>query len=459
MTEKAKKMNKILPIVLFGCFILVFNLLFTRLFIKTDDGNFLGIVNNPLFSYEEWLTERYNTVSGRTVGEFLLSFFLKHNLVAWKILNTAAITYIVCFWYKLSQIFDGEFDYIKRQIVCCCGIFSMLISCLNPSVFWFSGSFSYLLPFAGMLMTVSPLVFYVFDQKVSDFRFLISFFFAFIGTMQEQSAACCTAIYLILLLLVLIKKKKFKISMFIPVISISICDWFLFTAAGAKGRNIMESQASFPIYSDYNIFQKLSCGLAAFFSNSYYLSNFLMLMFIALLSVLIFEKSRDNHKTKIVLIGINIFAFATCVLFNYLIAAIKKGLPHIIFRNSFYKNEFNRDFYVLFILGCILSIVIIGLVCFLMYQEKKLGIIIGLCVSAGFCSALVMSFSPTVFSSGQRVAFYTNMFVITACIVLFSNISRSKLSDFIYKTLIIYSSASFVINCFAFRLAEHPIMG
>lgn len=446
-------------IVLFGFLILAFHLFFTRLMIKTDDGHFLGIVNNPDFTYAGWLTERYNTVSGRTVGEFLLAFFLQHDFILWQLANTAMIFYIVCFWFRLSKVFDGQLEQKKRQIICCCGIFAMMVSCLNPSTFWYAGSFSYLWPFAGMLMTIAPLVFYVFDQKVAAWRFWLSFVFAFIGTMQEQSAACCTALYLILLLIITIKKKPLKIALFIPLLSIAVCDWFLFTAPGAKGRNVMESQASFPQYTNYSLFEKLSCGLSSFFANNYYLSNFLLLIFVALLSIMLFEKSQEKGKAKGILIGINVFALVCCVIVNYTVAAIQKGLPHMIFRNAFYQNEYHWDFYVLFILGCILTMILMGMVCVLLRRDAKTGIIIGLCVAAGFCSAIVMSFSPTVFSSGQRVAFYTNMFVITACIVLFSNLSQSKLTNGIYKALIVYASATFIVNCFAFRLIEHPLMG
>lgn len=442
---------------IFALAVFVFHLLFTRLFIKTDDGNFLGIVSSPDFTYLGWLTERYNTVSGRTVGEFLVAFFLKHNLLFWKIINTAMITYIAFFWYKLSEAFCGGFSESKKQIFCCCGIFTMLVTCLNPSVFWYAGSLSYLWPFAGVLMTVSPLVFCVLKGRVSSARLISSFFTAFIGTMQEQAAACCTALYLILIAAIIYKKIKIKISMFLPMIPIFICDYFLFTSPGAEGRSVMEANASFSLYTDYGIFQKLLCGLASFFSNSYYLSNFLIIVFIALLSVAIYNNSKT--KSKSALIGINIFSAAVCVAVNYGVAAFEKALPHIIFRNSFTKGSFDVSFYILFSLGCVLSAVIAVMVCILIRQNPKIGLIIGICVAAGFFSALAMGFSPTVFSSGQRTGFYTNMFVVTACVILLSSSPKTKLTSFIYNAFTLYAGITFTLNCFAFKLFEHPLMG
>ncbi|MBO5410138.1 MAG: hypothetical protein J6A60_02645, partial [Clostridia bacterium] len=84
---------------------------------------------------------------------------------------------------------------------------------------------------------------------------------------------------------------------------------------------------------------------------------------------------------------------------------------------------------------------------------------VALCLAAGFGCAIMMSFTPSIFASGQRAYFFTNMFVITACCALFASVRKSKTADFLYKAAVFYASATFVINCFAFRLAEHPLMG
>ena len=148
-----------------------------------------------------------------------------------------------------------------------------------------------------------------------------------------------------------------------------------------------------------------------------------------------------------------------CIILNYSISAMEKSLPHIIFRNAFIRNEFNKTFYLLFILGCILTSIILIMVFVLIKYQRKIGVLVGICTAAGFCCSIVMSFSPTVFSSGQRVAFYTNMFVITACIVLFSTIYKTKTKEILSKLWIAYAGITFCVNCFAFKLIEHPLMG
>ena len=62
------------PLVGYGAILLAFCLFCTRLFFKTDDGNFTGILLSPDFSLYGFLSQRYLTWSGRTVGEALLLF-------------------------------------------------------------------------------------------------------------------------------------------------------------------------------------------------------------------------------------------------------------------------------------------------------------------------------------------------------------------------------------------------
>ena len=114
--RKNDNLKKYLTPFVFFLIILIFHLVFTRLLIKTDDGHFSGIVNAPDFTYSGWLTERYNTVSGRTIGEFLLVFFLRNNLIFWKLANSLMMTYPVYFWCKLSETFKGGFTSDEKQV-------------------------------------------------------------------------------------------------------------------------------------------------------------------------------------------------------------------------------------------------------------------------------------------------------------------------------------------------------
>ncbi len=455
---KIKILNKtkeFSPFIIFTVLITAFSLFYTRYFIKMDDGNFLGIVSSPDFTYAGWLTERYQTLSGRTVGEFLMSFFIRQDLIFWQIINALIIVYISSFIYRLARCFSGGFDDKDKQIFCCCGIFLMLISCLNPSVFWFAGSFTYLWPFAGILLTISPLLFYILNGKFNNIEFIISIFSSFIATMQEQSAAICSALYLILIALTIIKH-SFKIRTLIPFIIVLITDIHLFNSPGAHNRMELSITESFPRFAEFGILDKIFCGFSVFSANTYFLSNFLLLLFVALLSVKIYSLTNKNKKLLIIL---NAFAAFTCIVVNYVSAIIDKGLAHMIFRKCIIKNEYTFCFYLLISLSIILTIIIAFLVVKLLLLDNKIGLIVAVSSAAAICSLIVLGFSSSIFLSGQRIAFFSNMLIVTSCAVIFSSLPKNKTTKSLYTSAVIYASLTFIIDCFAFKLFELPLMG
>lgn len=84
------------PLAVYGVILLAFCLFCTRLFFKTDDGNFTGIMLSPDFSLYGFLSQRYLTWSGRTVGEALLMLFLRARWFA------GSLSILAC--YSISPI-------------------------------------------------------------------------------------------------------------------------------------------------------------------------------------------------------------------------------------------------------------------------------------------------------------------------------------------------------------------
>ena len=461
MREKIKHFtqHKYFPLLCYAVIITAFSLFLTRYFIKMDDGNFLGIVSAPDFTYRGWLTERYNTLSGRTFGELLLAFFIRRDVTLWKLANSAILVYISFIWFRVAEAFDGEISLRRRQIFCCCAMFMMMVSCLNPSVFWFAGSFTYLWPFFGLVVTVVPILFYSLGIKVSKFETVLSVPAVLIATAQEQSAAAVTALYVILLAVLIVKKMKLRFSFLVPLPVLAVCDFHLFSSPGAAARSVMEAQSGFVRYTEMGLLEKLGCGLAVFFANSFYLSNFLILLFIGLLCVALYSVAVNKKRCKRLLMAVWIYAAVVCVAVNYSVSLVKRGLPHMFFRSQILKGEYDLSFYVLFSLGCLLLVIIAALSVWLLIKNKKLGFFVAVCLAAGFGCAMAMSFSSSVFASGQRVFFFTNVFVLSACVALLSSLQRTKTADRLYLAAVIYAVAFFAVDCVAFRVIEMPLMG
>jgi hypothetical protein len=93
-----------------------------------------------------------------------------------------------------------------------------------------------------------------------------------------------------------------------------------------------------------------------------------------------------------------------------------------------------------------------------MKKAKLLGFTSALLFAASVASGVVLGFSSSIYASGQRVFFFTDLLMLFASTVLISAVKENK-ARIIYNTAIILALIMFILNCFNFALLEIPIMG
>ena len=99
------------------------------------------------------------------------------------------------------------------------------------------------------------------------------------------------------------------------------------------------------------------------------------------------------------------------------------------------------------------------LIAALIKKNKKLGFTVGVLFSAAVCCAAVLGFSSSVYASGQRVFYYTEMFTLIACAAMYSSLSDSKAKKFAGYAVPTAAFIFYIINCFTYTFLEIPIMG
>lgn len=448
-----KKINdKNKTLLIYGLMIFVFYIFFMRFLVKTDDGNFLGIVFDPDFSRIGFLKERYQTLSGRTVGEFLVTVFYRLNPVVFKIISSLMVIYIGWFFCEISDYFSKGNDGKRRYIFCCSSMFLMLVSILNPAVFWFAGAFTYLWPFTGILLCISAPVFYIIKDRINPVMYVISFVSSALAAAQEQSAAAVLACYIVLLVFAYLKKKKLNVFLFLPLIPAAVCSYFLFTSPGAHRRGVLEAGNGFERFESMNVFEKLFCGYSVFIAHSVFLSFFL----ICILAFLLIYTVIENKKLRTVLYS---FVVLVTVVLNAVLSIKNKGIAHMIIRSSLGSGNITADAWLLIGFGSAVILIILVLMIKLIISNKTVGLSVALCLAAGLGCALVMGFSSSIFASGQRVFFFTEMFIAAACVILYSPLEKNKFTSGIFASSLFYALGTYFVNCFAFTFFETPLMG
>lgn len=444
------------PLIIFSFVTLAFFIFFTHLIIKTDDGHFLGILNEENFKLTEWLSQRYQTVSGRTVSEFLMMIFLKINPIFWKIFASFSFVFVTWFLQKLSGVFSGNLTQQQKNIFCCCVPFLVFIGALNSGAFWFAGSFTFLFPFTAFLLTVAPLTFEYFEIKYNKFVLnLVSVFASLLACSQEQTAALTIAFLLVLFVANAIKR-NLKVYHALPFIFCAASAVWLFTSPGMTGRIEMES-GSFARFNEMNVFEKILCGFSNCFGYSFFMSLIVTGIFALLIFITVYSLY-NGKKEKIFAKIFLAFFVAVCGGLNVVYIAINRTIPDKGFEKLFKSGDYDFINILTLALCFVLLLLFAVMLVLIIRKDSKLGFTVSLLFAAAVCSGVVMGFSSSIYASGQRVFYFTDMLTLFASAVLISA-GKGKKNTVVYNAAVIVALIMFILNCFNFALLEIPIMG
>lgn len=425
-------------------------MLFTRLIIKTDDGHFLGILNENGFNLAEWLRYRYETISGRTVCEFLTMEFLRTNLIVWKLCAALMWIAIVYFIIKITGGFAKGRTYGFALSI----PFLVFVACLNPAAFWFSGSLTYLFPFGCMVLTLAPIVYDLTDTQYKRVPSLIaSFFAAFVACSQEQSAALTLGFYAVTLVFLIIKKKA-KIYHFVSLLPCAFQTYMLFSSPGMQGRMETES-GGFERFGSMGIFDKILCGITNYYSFGFMESVIVFGFFIVILVL----KLKELYSSRALRCSVIAFASFSLVGGNVLSLAMNGAIPDKAFEKMFASGHFTVSGIIITAVCTVTLLLIVISLAMIARKDFKIGISALVCYAAGMCSAVILGFSSSIYASGQRVFFFSEILTLIACAIILSSMKNERHRKATENTAAIVALVMFFVNCMSWAFLEIPIMG
>ena len=449
------KNKKLTPFAVFCAVIVLFYLLFTRLIVKTDDGHFLGILNESGFDLAQWLKLRYETISGRTVCELLTMKFLGTNLIAWKLCAALLWIYIVHFVLRFTSAFGGEKQGTGAFVLCI--PFLVFIGCLNPAAFWFSGSFTYLFPFAGMVITLTPVIYELAEIRYRRMPSLIlSVAAAPIACSQEQSAALTLGFYAVALAFLFIKRRA-KIYSFISLPFCVAQTYILFSAPG-MGERMKAESSGFDGFGSMNMACKILCGLSNYYAFGFMMSVFVFGFFITAVTLKL--RSLKNSRLSGTMSKIlPIFSVLSIVGGNILSLAAERTIPDKAFEKMFISGQISPAGAVIIVLCSVtLALIIVSLV-IIAHEDFRTGFTASVCYIAGVCSAVVLGFSSSVYASGQRVFFFSEMLTLISSAVLLASLKENRARQNVDFSAGVISLCMLFVNCLSWFFLEIPIMG
>lgn len=373
---------------------------------------FLPAVGDDVFSVNTEYTgpifarvkELYYQWSSRPVISAFTIFFLRYKLL-WIFVSPL---FIAAGAYCISFLFANK-DKVKFNWFIC-ALFLIYPFMDMQTAGYVCTTTNYLWPAVFMLVAFIPVKKFFENKIISYWEYPLYAAALIIACNIEQGAGIIAGTYF-LVILILLQRGSIKPFAFIQFALALAVIVFILSAPGNANRMSRELAVWFP-----DFFQIPFSDIAnlAFSSATYHYlfkPNGLFLIFYVLVILVTWQKTGSLKRWSVV----SVPAF-TVIVFGYF-------CPYG--RNAMTKYGIN-DPLMLFLLFA--ASLCIAYSVFSAFKDKEKGLLCLYVIFAGFCSRMVLMFSPTIWGSQTRTYTFMNFALIIASVMLFKELDESKFS-------------------------------
>ncbi|WP_223178935.1 DUF6056 family protein [Paenibacillus sp. B2(2019)] len=395
----------------------------------------------------EFVKNYYLNWNGRIAINYFLTSIIVLDPIVWKILNTMIFILLFFTMYKIVLAITGDRKEKKAYLIIsiCLSIFLLPDAVFWSGSIWVTGSFNYLWPTALGLFSLIPIIYNYFEKEYNNKLIIFNLLAGIYAAYSEQIAAIVITFSTILILLSALKKKKIHIPSILVLAVVIINAIIGYTAPGNVKRFASEASL-FPEYETFSVFGKLFYGL--FYSLWHLVNEASSIMFIIslLITILMFTKNkrimyRIMSLVPVAYFGIRIISAKSrpgnvTTAFDQTLEMFNKSNKISMFDNLYDLPKIFSDYNsksvsmnVSILLG-LLVFLCIALSIVKLFGNSRITIVSFLFYMAALASSIVISFSPTIYASGHRVFYATDILLLillaTLLSVLLNTITESK---------------------------------
>ena len=352
---------------------------------------------------------RYFTWSSRFFIEILMLGSFSVNDGIWRIMDSIAFVVIAESFIKLVVPEDKK----RYSFIAYILILFLPILCLS-SCGWGAVTCNYLWPCAEILPVFVIMKKIYKKEKIQVWQFILTIITAILACNQEQMAVLVFGITLVLLVYrICIKEVAFKYTWFFVVMILisSASLLFILTCPGNSFRYEDELLRNFPEYASLSIFTKILMTIPIEFSYFFGIGKPNMVVIPLLLAITIISFAGNHNKLKpfVLILDLFVLVFGLCGF------VLSRFIHFFIFQNEYLYPYAGISFSVSLveISIFILLAVILTIAVFRCSRDRIHGYLNVMLLAAGYCSAAIQAFSPTVYEVSQgRMIFFTMIIIL-----------------------------------------------
>jgi len=305
-----------------------------------------------------------------------------------------------------------------------------------------SVGYSWLLAFG--LLGLIGLAKIIRDEQLKGVEYPFYFICNLIGIGSLQLSPLLLGFYAIAAIYLLIKK-RYSIFVFIQLFVIIANLIFQLTTPGLRSRFTAEIIYSFPVYESFTFADMLQLG---FLSTVFHYINdsslfFLLFCFVLFIGVCVKQKRVHYRVIAFIPLLFNLLWGS----FNHVFGGFPGHITHTMLTAGSHlivnvSNFFHYRAYIplglAFLFSCYIAVSM-----FLIFGKTYKSLLVQLILLGGFASRMIMSFSPTVFNSGERTFIFMYFCMIICAAMIFQELCL-KLEEK-HQLYIIYGSGTVAV--------------
>ena len=447
-----KKIFKIDNIPYFILAVLIL-LVFSKSTITPGDDEWFSAILNDAFNGNlmDYLHHRYINWTGRIIIESIMVPMFGYNLWVWRILNTIMTIILALGIYKLIPYkYVDKITATKRLLiksVICISIFTIHKDVFLTAISWITGSFNYLWPVACAILVMLPFKNALFNERFNKRWYFILIFAVILGANMEQASLVILCFALITNIYLIIRDKKIRVDLIIFNIFIAVNSAILFLAPGNYVRSASETITWFGQWDMISLPTKVMMGTNLLLEQMFRNEIILITVLVGLVNIVIWKKYKD--------ILIRILAAIPMIVVIIKIVERVFGVLNINTNLLIFKlfnvqnlNILNFDDIKIFLPTSILlcTLLIIPVVFLLIFDKVEMKYLSVILYLASICSALSISISPTIYASGARIFFVTDILIIIVSVLILSEYLREwRINIYLILVFIILFGNSFML--------------
>lgn len=374
----------------------------------------------------EWVSHRYLSWSGRIPIEALLPFFLSQNIWLWRLINTGAFLLLVAALYRHGSIYRSEYraglHFWLYWFFVLISIFLVNRYVLEQGMLWATGSINYLWPSACLLVALVPFTRIAGGERaVKPVEIACSALALCYASFHEQTAIVLVCFMMITQILYFYKAREINPAcLFLSLMAI-INSVLLFAAPGNAIRYVKEIERFYPDFDTLTITEKLYEGLNYTILNHWLYDSYKPFLIIILLTLYLVTWSGHTRWVRY-LAAVPLFYLVICLLAARVFGDSYGALLNL----NIYETQGSLSImagtldYAISPLPIATGVLVLLLPPLMWFHLKDpiRRVLLVLFYGASLCSSLAMSFVPTVYASGYRIFFLSDMLMVMVGLML-----------------------------------------